>query len=293
VPELPEVETIVRDLSRMLPGARLGRVEVLRPDLIEGETPEEFAGALEGREIRSVGRRAKNIVMDVGEGLLLVNLGMTGRLMVVDPPDEPPLHTGVRFHLEDGRELRYHDVRRFGRLWRMTPREWSEWEGELGVEPLSDGFTVDCLRALARRSRVEVKTWLMDQRRVVGVGNIYASEALFRAGVDPRRPANELTDDELGRIRGGVRSVLQEAIDFRGTTFLDYRDASGQKGEFALRLKVYDREGEPCVTCGSPVRRIVQAGRSTFFCETCQPPHRRKKRAKKGPGGGRKPRDGR
>jgi formamidopyrimidine-DNA glycosylase len=289
VPELPEVETIVRDLARMLPGARISRVEVLRPDLIEDETADEFARALKGKEIRSVGRRAKNIVLDLGDGLLLVNLGMTGRLMVVDPPDEPPLHTGVRMHLADGRELRYHDVRRFGRLWRMTREEWETWEGELGVEPLSDGFTVEHLRELASRSRVEVKTWLMDQRRVVGVGNIYASEALFRAGVDPRRPANELTDDELGRVRSGVREVLQEAIDFRGTTFLDYRDASGERGEFALRLKVYDREGEPCVVCGTPVRRIVQAGRSTFFCETCQPPRRPRKQ----PGGRKSPRQGR
>jgi formamidopyrimidine-DNA glycosylase len=282
VPELPEVETIVRDLRRMLPGSRISRVEVLRPDLIEDETPEEFARDLTGREIRSVDRRAKNIVMDVGDGLLLVNLGMTGRLMVVDPPDEPPLHTGVRFHLADGRELRYHDVRRFGRLWRMTPDAWKAWEGELGVEPLSDGFTVEYLKDLGSRSRVDVKTWLMDQRRVVGVGNIYASEALFRAGLDPRRPANEVTDEEWSRVREGVRAVLQEAIDFRGTTFLDYRDASGQKGEFALRLKVYDREGEPCVTCETPIRRIVQAGRSTFFCEHCQPPRPARKR-RKGP----------
>jgi formamidopyrimidine-DNA glycosylase len=281
VPELPEVETIVRDLSRMLPGARIGSVEVLRPDLVEGETPGEFARALARREIRSVTRRAKNIVMDLGDGLLLVNLGMTGRLMVLEEPDEPPLHTGVRFHLEGGRELRYHDVRRFGRLWRMTPAEWSAWEGELGVEPLSDVFTARYLEELGSRSRVDVKTWLMDQRRVVGVGNIYASEALFRAGIDPRRPANQVSGEEWERIRTGVRDVLREAIDFRGTTFLDYRDASGQKGEFALRLKVYDREGEPCVTCGGPIRRIVQAGRSTFFCETCQPPKRARKPRKR------------
>jgi formamidopyrimidine-DNA glycosylase len=265
----------------MLPGARIERVEVLRPDLIEDESPEEFAKELKGRLVRSVTRRAKNIVVDVGEGLLLVNLGMTGRLMVVEAPDEPPLHTGVRFHLADGRELRYHDVRRFGRLWRMSPDAWSAWESGLGVEPLSDDFTAAYLRDLGGRSRVDVKTWLMDQRRVVGVGNIYASEALFRAGVDPRRPANQVTEEEWARVRTGVRNVLQEAIDFRGTTFLDYRDASGQKGEFALRLKVYDREGEPCVTCGAPVRRIVQAGRSTFFCEKCQPARRAKKPRKR------------
>ncbi|MDB4949316.1 MAG: formamidopyrimidine-DNA glycosylase [Gemmatimonadetes bacterium] len=280
MPELPEVETIVRDLARMLPGARIDRVEVLRPDLIEEEPADAFARALEGREIGSVTRRAKNIVIDLaGDGLLLVNLGMTGRLMVTDPADEPPLHTGVRMHLRDGRELRYHDVRRFGRLWRSTREAWEKWEGELGVEPLSDGFTVAHLRDLAARSRVEVKTWLMDQRRVVGVGNIYASEALFRARIDPRKPADALTDAELGRLRKGVQDVLREAIDFRGTTFLDYRDASGERGEFALRLKVYDREGQPCTVCGDPVRRIVQAGRATFFCPCCQPRGRARKAA--------------
>jgi formamidopyrimidine-DNA glycosylase len=278
VPELPEVETIVRDLARLLPGARIARVEVLRPDLIEGETPEEFAEALKGGEVRGVTRRAKNIVveLDGGRGLLLVNLGMTGRLMVVTEHGDAPLHTGVRMHLADGRELRYHDVRRFGRLWRMTPGAWAEWEATLGVEPLSDEFTAARLCELAARSRVEVKTWLMDQRRVVGVGNIYASEALFRAGLDPRTPADRLTRAQLGRLREAVQAVLRESIEFRGTTFLDYRDASGEKGEFALRLKVYDREGEPCTVCGTPVRRIVQAGRATFYCERCQAPARRR-----------------
>jgi formamidopyrimidine-DNA glycosylase len=280
VPELPEVETIVRDLARMLPGATIDRVEVLKPDLIEGEPADAFARALQGNRVGSVTRRAKNIVIDLDvDGLLLVNLGMTGRLMVTDPGDEPPLHTGVRMHLDDGRELRYHDVRRFGRLWRSTREAWAEWEGGLGVEPLSDAFTTAHLRALASRSRVEVKTWLMDQRRVVGVGNIYASEALFRARIDPRKPADALTDAELGRLRTGVQEVLREAIDFRGTTFLDYRDASGQRGDFALRLKVYDREGQPCTVCGAPIRRIVQAGRATFFCPRCQPRGRARKAA--------------
>jgi formamidopyrimidine-DNA glycosylase len=280
MPELPEVETIVRDLARVLPGARIAQVEVLRPDLIEGENPDEFVHGLEGGEIRSVARRAKNIVIDLGGPLLLVNLGMTGRLMVTGADDPAPQHTGVRMHLADGRELRYHDVRRFGRLWRMGADEWDAWDGALGVEPLSDGFTVARLRELASRSRVAVKTWLMDQKRVVGVGNIYASEALFRARVDPRKPADELSDGELERIRDGVQAVLRESIDFRGTTLLDYRDANGGRGEFALRLKVYDREGQPCTVCGGTVQRIVQGGRSTFFCPVCQGPAGPKRRRK-------------
>lgn len=271
MPELPEVETIVRDLARMLPGARVRAVEVLRPDLVDGETPEAFAKALKGKRIGGVTRRAKNIVFDLGsDDRLVVNLGMTGRLLVAAKGDEPPTHLGVRMHLDRGRELLYADSRRFGRLWRMSGAEWAEWEPGLGIEPLSDEFTPAFLFALSRASRVEVKTWLMDQRRVVGVGNIYASEALFRARLDPRRPAREITGDEAARLVRGVREVLEEAIGFRGTTFLDYRDASGEKGEFARRLKVYDREGEPCTVCGTPVERIVQAARSTFFCPRCQ-----------------------
>jgi len=270
VPELPEVETIVRGLAGALPKATIARVEVLKPDLIEGESAASFADALAGRRIGSVARRAKNIVVDTGGEYLLVNLGMTGRLFLVKEGDPAPTHPGVRFHLQDGRELLYHDVRRFGRLWRMTPEAWAEWEAALGVEPLSDAFTAKWLYDATRRSRVAIKVWLMDQKHVVGVGNIYASEALFRAKVDPRTPADELTRPQAKRIREGVRDVLAEAIEFRGTTLLDYRDAEGEPGEFVRRLRVYDREGEPCVVCGRPIRRIVQGGRSTFFCGHCQ-----------------------
>ena len=270
MPELPEVETIVRDLARLLPGAKIQRVEVVRPDLIEDDTPEGFAAKLRGRKVRGVTRRAKNIVVDLGDERLLVNLGMTGRLLVARAKDEEPTHLGVRMVLDRGRELRYNDVRRFGRLRTMTEAEWRKWDEKLGVEPLSDDFTAQWLEKAAGRSRVAIKTWLMDQARVVGVGNIYASEALFRARVDPRRPASSLDAGELSRVRNGVRQVLREAIDHRGTTFLDYRDARGEAGAFASRLKVYDREGKPCPGCKGHVERIVQGGRSTFFCPSCQ-----------------------
>lgn len=270
MPELPEVETIVRDLAHLLPGARIKDVEVVRPDLIEDDTPEGFAKRIRGKQIRSVVRRAKNIVMDLGGERLLVNLGMTGRLLVARAGDDEPTHLGVRIGLDRGRELRYHDVRRFGRLWTVTEAQWQAWDGQLGVEPLSDAFSADWLVEAAGRSRVAIKVWLMDQARVVGVGNIYASEALFRARIDPRRPANALTPAELARVRDGVQTVLREAIDHRGTTFLDYRDARGEEGAFASRLKVYDREGQPCPGCKGHIERIVQGGRSTFFCPSCQ-----------------------
>lgn len=270
MPELPEVETIVRDLARLLPGAKIGDVTVEKADLIDGNTPKGFAAKLKGRTIRGVERRAKNIVVDLGGDRLLVNLGMTGRLLVARAGEPDPSHLGVRIALDRGRELRYHDVRRFGRLWTLPEAAWREWDGELGVEPLSDAFSDAWLVEAAGRSRVAIKTWMMDQARVVGVGNIYASEALFHARVDPRRPANGLDAAELGRVRNGVRHVLQAAIDHRGTTFLDYRDAQGEEGGFASRLQVYDREGQPCPRCGGVIERIVQGGRSTFFCPACQ-----------------------
>ena len=271
MPELPEVETIVRDLAGSVPGRTIRTVEVLQPGLIEGESAADFADALTGRSIGGVTRRAKNIVVDLGGGdRLMVNLGMTGRLLVLNPGEAPPTHLGVRMRLDDGRDLLYADTRRFGRLWRIDEAGWGAFDGRLGVEPLSEEFTATRLYEMTRRSRVAVKTWLMDQARVVGVGNIYASEALFRARVDPRKPANDLSRQEVKRIRDATREVLQEAIDFRGTTFLDYRDASGNRGEFYDRLRVYDREGEPCTRCRRPLRRIVQANRSTFLCERCQ-----------------------
>lgn len=270
MPELPEVETIVRGLAGPLAGRAIERVEVLRPDLIDGEPADAFAAALPGRAIRSVTRRAKNTLMDLGGERLAVNLGMTGRLLLARPDEALPTHLGVRLHLSGGLELRYHDPRRFGRLWRMSDERWREWDAALGVEPLSPEFTVPRLWDGVKRSRVAIKTWLMDQRKVVGVGNIYASEALFRAGIDPRRPARRLRRYEVARLVDGVRTVLTEAIEHRGTTFLDYRDESGQPGAFARRLKVYDREGAPCTACGAPVRRIVQANRSSFFCDVCQ-----------------------
>lgn len=269
MPELPEVETIVRDLQRLVLSAVIADADILKADLIDGDT-KAFISGVRGREIRNVSRRAKNIVIDLGNPFLLINLGMTGRVLVVDPASALPQHLGVRFDLADGRRILYQDVRRFGRLWVGGREAWSKREAAFGVEPLSADFTPERLRAMAARSRVAVKPWLMDQARVVGVGNIYASEALFRAGIDPRKPANRLTKPNAVRLTESVRAVLQEAIDFRGTTLLDYRDAAGESGAFSTRLRVYDRAGEPCVTCSTPIKRIVQGGRSTFYCSRCQ-----------------------
>jgi formamidopyrimidine-DNA glycosylase len=269
MPELPEVETIVRDLQGSVAGSSIDSAEVIRPDLIEGDVG-EFERVLRGRRIEEITRRAKNIVLALGPLRLVINLGMTGRVLVAPPGSALPPYLGVRLLLGDGRQLFYHDVRRFGRLEVLPAEAWADRAAMLGVEPLSPAFTPESLHTLSRNSRVAIKTWLMDQRRVVGVGNIYASEALFRAGVSPRKSARRLTRRETSALHDAVRAVLQEAIDFRGTTLLDYRDASGERGEFSRRLRVYDRDGEPCLTCGTPIRRIVQGGRSTFYCPLCQ-----------------------
>ena len=269
MPELPEVETIVRGLSPALAGAAIRRADVLRPDLVAGDA-DAFAHRVAGSPVQGVTRRAKNIVIDLGPDVLVVNLGMTGRLMLAAGAAPLPSHLGVSFELSDGRRLLYQDVRRFGRL-EVLPRErWEARSSEMGIEPLDRAFDGSLLHRLTRGSRSPVKPWLMDQHRVVGVGNIYASEALHRAGINPKRSAGSLSHRRADRLAAAVREVLAEAIEFRGTTLLDYRDASGRRGRFAERLRVYDREGEPCRRCDRPVRRIIQSGRSTFYCTGCQ-----------------------
>jgi len=269
MPELPEVETIVRDLRRLVTHATIERVEVIRADLIAGEAS-AFEQSLAGQSIEDVTRRAKNIVVTLGGDRLVINLGMTGRVLVREAGEDAPTYLGVRFDLRDGRRMFYQDVRRFGHLEVFRGDAWERRAADLGVEPLSAEFTAARLFELTRKSTVAIKTWLMDQRRVVGVGNIYASEALFRAKIDPRKAARSLSRRRAGTLRQSIRDVLNEAIDFRGTTLLDYRDANGERGEFSRRLKVYDRAGEPCLVCARPIRRIVQGGRSTFFCSRCQ-----------------------
>jgi formamidopyrimidine-DNA glycosylase len=274
VPELPEVETIVRDLQRMVPGAEVTGAIVMRPDLIESG-PGSLEETLPGVTISSVSRRAKNIVFALENARadadrLIINLGMTGRVLVLPAAEDDPPYTGVVIALKDRRKIVYQDVRRFGRLEVLSRAEWDACSEALGYEPLSEEFTAKALYELAKKSRVAVKTWLMDQKRVVGVGNIYASEAMFRAKIDPRKPAEKITKPEAKRLQKAIQNVLLEAINFRGTTLMDYRDAAGERGEFSRRLRVYDREGDPCVTCGKPIQRLVQGGRSTFFCPTCQ-----------------------
>jgi formamidopyrimidine-DNA glycosylase len=271
MPELPEAETIARGLDPRLGGARIGSVVVHHPDVLN-RPAEEFGAALAGRTVDGVGRRGKNVVLRFrDEARLVVNLGMTGRLVLSDAPRAAECrHVAVRFLLEDGRTLLYDDVRRFGLLELYDAHAWPDRDARLGLEPLGDDFTGDRLWALTRRTRTPARNFLLDQRRIAGVGNIYALEALFRAGIRPTRRANRITRSEARALRDAIRDVLGEAILKRGTTFSDYRDAAGEAGGFEPLLRVYGREGLPCTACGAGIKRKVLTNRSVFYCPACQ-----------------------
>jgi formamidopyrimidine-DNA glycosylase len=273
MPELPEAETIVRDLRARLPGSVIAGVSIPQPDILHaGLTPVRLRRRLAGRTITGVTRRGKNVVLEFDAGLrLVINLGMTGRVITSDAPRAGDLrHVAARFRLEDGRDILYDDARRFGDLDLRDQAGWLERDARLGVEPLSDAFTAECLHALTRASITPIRNWLLDQRRVAGVGNIYAVEALYRAGIRPTRRARTLLRRETAALREALRAVLQESIDARGTTISDYRDGTGEPGGFNPRLLAYDREGLPCVRCSTPIRRIVLSNRSAFYCRRCQ-----------------------
>jgi formamidopyrimidine-DNA glycosylase len=270
VPELPEAETIVRGLRPMLDRALIAKATVLRPDILR-TSPALFRKRVGGRRIQHVGRRGKNIVMDLDPpGFLVVNLGMTGRLLIL-PSASPSTHPAVRFTMDDGCVLIYDDVRRFGAVEILTRGEWESRSATMGPEPLDARFTSRDMFARLQASRSPIRSWLLDQRRVAGVGNIYANEALWRARVHPARPANTLTLKEGGALLRAVRSVLLSAIQHGGTTLRNYRDASGARGNNARRLGVYGRVRQPCIRCRAEIERIVFGNRSAFLCPRCQP----------------------
>lgn len=274
MPELPEVETIRRDLAPEVEGRTIRGVRVHRADiLLDEDDPSDFARRLEGRRIERLDRRAKVLVFRLEGGPVLeVQLRMTGRFALGrQPPDPDELtHLAAEFDLDDGRTLYYDDVRRLGGFRLHRAADWERRAGALGPEPLADGFGAAQLRQAFAGRRAPVKNLLLDQEAVAGIGNIYASESLHVAGIDPRRPGGELEAGELGRLAASLRAVLSEALAHAGTTFRDYRTVDGRSGEFQERLRVYARDGEACLRCGGEIRRIVQAGRSTFFCPGCQ-----------------------
>jgi formamidopyrimidine-DNA glycosylase len=272
MPELPEVETIRRQLAPHLEGRRLDTVEILDPRWTQPQQPERVHAELEGSIVARLSRAGKYLIWELsGEAFLLMHLRMTGTLLF-DPAHEPP-HTRVRFALSDGHRLVYVDPRRFGTghlLLGAAARD-AYLAQRLGVEPLTPGFTTAHLRALARGRTSPVKAFVLDQRRIAGVGNIYADEALFRARIHPLRPAGTLRGRQLAALRDGIEDALRAGIAAKGATIDDFRHVDGAHGSFQDQFLVHLRAGEPCVRCGTTIRKLVVGGRGTYVCERCQP----------------------
>ena len=274
MPELPEVETVAQGLRRRALGRRISSVEIRHPSVIAG-APEEFASTLEGRKLASVSRRGKALTLELAAAdgsaprFLLVHLGMTGQLTVSPraAPIEP--HTHVFMTLDEGREeLRFRDPRRFGRLRSLTPPELGKVLGTLG--PDAQRVTEPQFLAAMRGRKGAIKSWLMNQHLVAGLGNIYADEALFEARIHPLSQPGRVSADKARQLYKAVRKVLDRAVRLGGTTFSDYLDIEGRPGAFLSKLRVYQHTGEPCRRCGRIIRRIVIAGRSSHFCPRCQ-----------------------
>ncbi len=273
MPELPEVETVRRQLAPHLVGRRIVAITVSDPRWCAPAPPEQVEDAVAGRSIESVDRRGKYLTFGLEEEVFLVmHLRMTGNLLFV-PGAEDPRHLRVRFELDDGNRVLFTDPRRFG-TGVVIPGHGALMEyfdARLGVEPLSADFTTEALRAQARGRRAPVKAFLLSQERIAGVGNIYADEALFRARIHPLRPVGTLRRPKLAALRGAVVESLQLGIDSKGATIDDFRNADGAYGSFQDRFLVHLREGEPCVRCGTTIRKIRAAGRGTYLCPKCQP----------------------
>ena len=273
MPELPEVETIVRDIRPALLGRRLDRVSLSHDDVLRGVSRRRLLQGLRGSTVRDVFRRAKHAVIDLGERRLVVQPGMTGSLIVHDRAlaRDERRYAVLRAALDDGRELVYRDVRRLGTLLLLDARGWSRYTAAIGPEPLEADFTPERLGEALGRSRQAVKKVIMDQKHLAGVGNIYANEALFTAGIDPSRPAARLTPGDHVRLHAEIRRILSAAIESNGTTVRDYRTGTGEEGSFQLELLVYGREGEPCRRCGTRLAGTHAIdGRITVFCHRCQ-----------------------
>src|ERR687897_1234898 len=280
MPELPEVETIRRHLAPHVEGRVLTRLDVLDGRWCSPLAGEDIAAAVEGWRVEAPARRGKYLVWELEDDVhLMLHLRMTGALLL-DPP-EPPRHQRVRFGFDDGSELFFDDPRRFGtgELALGGDARDEFFAARLGVEPFSPDFTSGHLYALTRVSRAPIKAFLLDQRKVAGVGNIYADEALFRARIHPLRAAARLTRTQVAGLRDAVVASLEEGLAAKGASIDDFRDPDGVQGSFQDRFLIHLREGEPCLVCERPVRKLRAAGRGTYVCERCQPRPRRSQAA--------------
>jgi len=274
VPELPEVETIVRDLAPRVRGRTLRRPQVHKPDTLRGVTRRALIAGLSGRRVESLTRRAKHLVFLLDSGRrLIIQLRMTGSLVVQRGPltADQARYAVLTADLGRRETLLFRDVRRLGTIHLLDEPAWKAYTGRIGAEPLDASFDVARFHATLRSSTQAVKKVIMDQRKVAGVGNIYANEALFRAGIDPSRRADRIAKPAAARLHAAIRAVLAEAIAARGTTVRDYRTGTGGRGSFQFALDVYGRGGEPCVRCGTTLATTHAIdGRATTFCWRCQ-----------------------
>ncbi len=299
MPELPEVETVCRQLDPELGGRKIERLDVLDARWCRPASPFELEGAVGGATIRGLRRRGKYLLLELdGERTLVMHLRMTGNLVLVegerklDPSKGRRLyetersvsvrHLRARFALDDGREVWFTDPRRFGEAFLIDDADLGRRFEKLGVEPLSEGFTPEALGEMAAGRTAPLKSFLLDQSGIAGIGNIYADEALFRARLHPLSPAGSMKPEHLEALRDAVVAALEVGIDGGGASIDDYRDGRGEKGTMQNEFLVHTREGEPCPRCDAPIVRIVVSGRSTYYCPGCQVRLRRHPRRRRG-----------
>lgn len=274
MPELPEVETVRRTLEKLVIGKTIEAVEVRWGKIIkEPDDIEQFGFLLKGQTIESIGRRGKFLIFYLDDYSLVSHLRMEGRYGLYDAEEPADKHTHVIFKFTDKTELRYRDVRKFGTMHLYNKGTELDVEplSKVGPEPFSEGFTIDRLRQSLMKTNRFIKSALLDQRIVAGLGNIYVDEALFHAGIHPERISATLTEEEVTRLYSSIKSTLAEAIEKGGSTVRSYVNSQGQIGMFQLELYAYSRKGQPCKKCGTPMERIVVGGRGTVFCPVCQP----------------------
>lgn len=273
MPELPEVETVRQTLLEFLPGLTVTQVTINLPRIIKYPSPQQFAQEIVGLTFCDIERRGKYLKFILSAGkTLVIHLRMTGQLRYSTSDAPLPRHTHVIFELSNGWQLRYTDIRQFGTMYLASHQEIAQIAGmdRLGWEPLSD-FPLPEFAALLEKRKTSIKSVLLNQQIIAGIGNIYADEALFQAGIHPARAANSLTSDEVESLHHAVRQVLQAGVKMRGTSFSDYVDGLGRSGGFQHQLAVYGRKGESCPRCGCPIIREKIAGRGTHYCPLCQP----------------------
>ncbi len=286
MPELPEVENIARGLAEVIPGKKISAISLMRNDIVncpqnEAVTKSEVENILSkivGQKVSSVSRRAKRLLIGLSSGgAVLIQLGMTGRFVITEPQTPLEKHAHLIITLSSGKQLRFVDHRRFGRVWYFDQLDCNSPDsqmiaagmGKLGPEPF-DISQSDLFKLLSRSDR-NIKTFLLDQTKLAGLGNIYADESLFASGIHPTRTTSEITKQESAKLLKSIKSILKKSISAGGTSFSDYRNAYGDMGNFLNMLKVYQRTGKPCKVCKTAIEKIVITGRSTHFCPKCQP----------------------